>query len=601
MKVNRIRLTHLRSLRRGRIPLYFLILPIVWLSPVVSASNWPDSYSVVIEGIDDSGLKEQLEDVSDSVALRDRPPPTLDLLKIRAGSDRDRLEKVLRSNGYFTGKVAGEIKEKGRRVTVVFNVTPGEPFLLKTVDIRIGDEKTHPDIQIPQLAALGLKIGRRATFRSIVEGEAKLISSVKNRGFPFAEVSKREVTADFKARSVDLTFIITPGRRKRFGPTVFKGLKDVDLCYLRDLIPWKEGEIFQPARLVSYREELVGTGLFSVVEVSEGDHADKAGRLPVIVTLQEGKKCSVGLGAGYNTDEGVGGRVSWENRNIFGGAERFKIMVKVAQQTYSGTAVFRKPNFFHPRQSLILAGRVGDDHPPAYTSRSFRVALLTERDLNPSITIGGGTVFKQAHEEQLGEEKDFTLLSLPLYFKWEPPRIVGGKLYFSEEPFYILTRQQTFFKGLLIGKYTLEILEFPYLTLSARVTLGNIAGLARDNIPPDERFYAGGSNTVRGYSYQTVGPLVGKDPTGGRSLLAVSGDLCVKIIGPLGAAVFIDGGSAFASPLPKFNDDILWGAGGGLRYFSPIGPIGLDAATALEKRKGIDSDLYIYVSIGENF
>jgi translocation and assembly module TamA len=139
------------------------------------------------------------------------------------------------------------------------------------------------------------------------------------------------------------------------------------------------------------------------------------------------------------------------------------------------------------------------------------------------------------------------------------------------------------------------------LSLTGRITLGSIPEASPGEVPADLRFYAGGANSIRGYAYQEVGPRSDNKSVGGRSLLTFSLELDLEIVGEFGAAVFIDGGSAFAEELPRPDEEILWGTGGGLRYFTPIGPIGLDIGFPLDKRKGIDDDFQVYVSIAQIF
>ena len=69
----------------------------------------------------------------------------------------------------------------------------------------------------------------------------------------------------------------------------------------------------------------------------------------------------------------------------------------------------------------------------------------------------------------------------------------------------------------------------------------------------------------------------------------------------IGGVAFIDGGQAFSSLEPSLSDPLLWGAGLGIRYYTPIGPVRLDVATPLNRRKNIDDAFQIYVSLGQAF
>jgi translocation and assembly module TamA len=107
---------------------------------------------------------------------------------------------------------------------------------------------------------------------------------------------------------------------------------------------------------------------------------------------------------------------------------------------------------------------------------------------------------------------------------------------------------------------------------------------------------------VRGYGYQMAGPLdASNDPTGGRSVLEANVEVRYRAFEDIGIVAFVDGGQAYDDPTPSFGDPLLWGAGLGLRYYTPIGPVRLDVAVPLNRRDNVDDAFQIYVSLGQAF
>jgi translocation and assembly module TamA len=125
-------------------------------------------------------------------------------------------------------------------------------------------------------------------------------------------------------------------------------------------------------------------------------------------------------------------------------------------------------------------------------------------------------------------------------------------------------------------------------------------GASNLDLPPDQRLYAGGSPTVRGYRYQSIGPLFPDgDPVGGTAVDAASIELRQRLFGTFGAALFVDAGQASAKGLP-FTGTFRVGMGGGLRYYTRIGAVRLDVAVPLNRPPQGDS-FEIYVGLGQAF
>ena len=101
--------------------------------------------------------------------------------------------------------------------------------------------------------------------------------------------------------------------------------------------------------------------------------------------------------------------------------------------------------------------------------------------------------------------------------------------------------------------------------------------------------------------YQSLSALIGDEPLGGLSFTEVSAETRLQWHEDWGVVAFIDGGFAYPDEQPKWNDDFLWGAGIGFRYFTSFAPIRLDMAVPLDKRDDIDDDYQIYISIGQSF
>ena len=105
---------------------------------------------------------------------------------------------------------------------------------------------------------------------------------------------------------------------------------------------------------------------------------------------------------------------------------------------------------------------------------------------------------------------------------------------------------------------------------------------------------------MRGFGYQEVGPYEDDRPTGGRSIVTGSTELRYKFTDTLGGVTFIDAGSVSDSVTPDL-DNLSFGVGVGLRYYTDFGPLRFDVAVPLNQKDELDQNYQFYISIGQAF
>jgi translocation and assembly module TamA len=285
-----------------------------------------------------------------------------------------------------------------------------------------------------------------------------------------------------------------------------------------------------------------------------------------------------------------------------------KTSTTFSNYTLSGEGGFLKSHFFHADQSLRLTARVAKDDPPAYTSDYLQGAAFIDRSFTPQLKLSGGLGFKVSKVEQLAEKRRFAYLLFPLQMEkdtsddlLDPTRGSRLGLYLTYFHHILNNEDPDFLKT--YGRYThyLQVLRNPSIILAGSISLGSILGKERSIVPADERFYAGGGGSIRGYSYQSVGPLVDTVPVGGSSFLQASFEIRWRVTDRIGFVTFLDGGNAFTKKFPDLNEDLRWGTGAGFRYYTPVGPFRFDVGLPLNKREGIDGSYQIYVSLGQAF
>jgi len=558
-------------------------------------------YDVRIQGVSSQSLLDQIKQISSTIALKDKPPASPSLLRKRVDEDVSLFTQWLRAQGYFASHIEATLDENVKPLTVIFQVDTGPAFLLKTVEIQVNGriETTVPDI--------GLTPGVPFNAETLAHSQNRLVREFTKKGFPFAEVTDRRITVDHADHSVAVVFFVTPGPLAQFGATRISGLLKVEEGVVRDTLPWNEGDPFNADLIDAGQKKLLALGLFSLVRVFPDQALDQSGRVPVNVVLTERKHRSVSAGISYRTDEGPGVSASWENRNLFGGAEQLAFSATLANYVLSAEGGYLEPFFFRKDQFLRLSARLADDKPDAYTSRNLKSTSVLGRKLTGELQVDGGLGFKLSRVTQLEETNRYSYLLFPLSMEYngsddllDPSR--GSRLGLKVEPFYDPFEGNPGFIR-CFGRYRhyIQVLKDPALVLAGALGAGAIVGTESAALPADERFYAGGGGSIRGYAYQSVGPIKDGVPVGGNYLIELSFEMRLKISDRVGVVGFLDGGNAFASPGPDFSQGLLWGTGVGLRYYSPVGPFRLDIGFPLDRRPGLDDSFQVYVSLGQAF
>jgi translocation and assembly module TamA len=570
-------------------------------------------------------LATLLPQVSEAARGTEAPPTSRLAVRQRAERDVGALQQALRAEGYFDGTVSFRLEdpedvpsagiverlegvgEAAPQAVVVFEITPGSRYRFGELGIEVVGEGNG--YQAPRPADLGLAAGEPARTQAVLDAEKALLEGARKAGFALAELGQREAVVDHATRTMDVTLAIEPGGRAAFGDVTFTGAEGIEIGFLRGRVPFREGERFDPARLDESRDNLFDTNLFSTIIVRPANELTRDGRLDVTYDLRQRPARSIGAELGYQTDIGPSVRLFWEHRNLFGGGETFRAETNLSQPDQRATVSLRKPDFWRSRQSLLANATLERQDLDAYKSTSIGTGLGLEREFSRQLKGSLGVAFRYAAIEDRGEpEEVFGLVSLPASLDWNfaddrfnPTR--GGTVLVTAAPFTdVLGSERNFFKTRLTTTRYLKLLEAPELVLALRASVGSIFGVDTGDVPADERFYAGGGGSIRGIAFQKAGELdEDNDPRGGRSLAEGSVELRTRLRNDLGFALFLDAGTVFDSPLPGGGERILFGAGPGFRYFTPIGPLRIDLGFPLNPRSGVDDPFQLYISIGQAF
>jgi len=268
---------------------------------------------------------------------------------------------------------------------------------------------------------------------------------------------------------------------------------------------------------------------------------------------------------------------------------------------------FYIPNFYSDNKSLTLYSEAVNEELDAYEALSLKTGAKIGFKRTEFLKYFVGAELKLSDVTDQDQNEKFYLAAFPFEIEWDHTNsILGpsdGFLITAEVRPYIdiINTQTKFYKTMLsvAGYHTFDLSLQP--TIAARYSVGTITGESVENIPADERFYVGGGGSVRGYPYQSLSKLNEDDPEGGASFQQINTELRIRFKKDWGLATFVGGGFAFEEATPDLNQELLWAAGLGLRYYTSFAPFRADIAFPLNKRKDYDHDFQLYISIGQAF
>jgi translocation and assembly module TamA len=567
-------------------------------------------YKAEFTGTDDKQLLSELNAVSQLVKLEDKPPESEAGLRRRADEDIPRLKEVLQSQGYWDGAVDYAVTTAAKPAKVTVTIKAGPLYHLKQVTITTPEGGAPPDIAGLDPAVFGLKPGAPAKAAAVLDAEHKITDAYARRGRPFAKLTDHKFVVDHGTKTMSVTYVVDPGPRAKFGPFTIGGLSRLGQDYVERRIAWREGEDYDQRKVDDTRKALTDSGLFATVRIEHADRVNAAGAVPMRIMLAERPLRSIGAGLYYNTSEGFGANAFWEHRDLSGEGEKLRLDLDVGQQRRDLIANFRKPDFLGSTdRDLTALAEFVDENPIAYTARRELVSPGVEQRFGGAYTAGIGVEAQHATVTEAARDisETYSLVGLPVFLRRDTRDDVLNPTRGSHES--LLLTPNTSFTGPSLSFLNSRLDADVYRRLgetdryvgAAFLGVGSIIGPTRDTLPADQRLYAGGGGSLRGYGFQLAGPLgPGNKPLGGRSLLQFGAELRTKITESIGIVPFVEAGNVYTASFPDLRGGLLYDAGIGLRYFTPIGPVRFDIATPL-RRRSADSLVQVYISIGQAF
>lgn len=568
-------------------------------------------YTVSMDGLPPG---QDMETVTRGVlrtyTMRDRRVASIAALERRAESDLPELVRILRAAGYYDASADATVEASGSATPVArFSVHPGQRYAIGAVAAAF----TRDDPGLPGAAILSttgqLRPGLPAKGDTIVSAEGRVIAWLVDHGWPYAAFSGRRAVAQADRGTIDVTSTFDPGPHVTYGEVRLAGRRDVDDSYIRGLVPFAPGEPVSRSALDDLQARLSATGLFDSVTVRLPPAGEVGGNgpQPVTIALDSARHRSISGSLRYDTDRGPAVRLGWRHRNLMGSAEDLQTGLDLALDEQRLTAELARPRYPSARwtatEGLELRNTIDD----AFDEKLFRVQGGLRTVLDGGWTVGGGIEGLATITESDLESDTAWLAGLPLFARLDRSddpldATRGYRLNIGAAPYLGLLDGDPSLFGVtsLAGSAYVPVIGADRLVLAARGRVASILSRNIEDVPLSQLFFAGGGASVRGFGFRSISPRTNGDETGGRFLTEGGVEARLKLFGDFGVVAFADGGLVEEEPFPTFKERLFVGVGGGLRYYSPVGPIRLDIAVPLGPRAS-DSSFEFYISLGQAF
>lgn len=505
------------------------------------------------------------------------------------------IQAALAPFGYYSVAVTSELNQTDAGWEAAYTIVVGKPISIGLLSVRIiGEGADLPELAEPE-SFFDLEVGSTLLQGAYEDGKRDLMRQARALGFLDAAYTVHEIRIDRSAYRAELELVMDTGPRYLFGE-VTSSQQVISDSLLDRFMQFEQGDWFVPRQLQELQRDLYRTDYFSLVSVKADTENTDGVYVPVTIELEPLDKYNrYSLGVGYATDIRAHVRLEWTNRLLnqsghsmnssllIGEQESHFIVnyrIPVADPRYNSltSSVLWNRELWEDTVTSMYSGGVSFDY--RTTKRFFGVSLEI---LNEDYRIGD----TPGQSELLIPGVKGSWAIADSVINTENGLRTSVEIHGASEEFVSDT---SFLKVRADGRLILSpLLNWRLIT---RGSVGYILVDSIDDLPPSQRFYAGGERSVRGYRYRTLGPEDDSgNVIGGTYLLTGSVELERRLTEILRAFVFYDVGNA----VDDFSVDFAHGVGAGVGLALPFGQIRLEGAYPLRE---MGSAQYVFLSVG---
>lgn len=583
-----------------------------------SQAEGPVKMHIQISG-DEDGLDRRVRNTSLIAAALSEDRHTGQDLLAAARADYARVLGLLYDEGYYSAII--NITLDGVEAAEIAPLDAPEVVGDVMIALETGPQFAFSRAEIAPLApktdiSNEYGVGRPAGTGVIKDAALDGVEGWRNYGHAKADVGGQQIIADHNVNKVESSIALAPGPVVTFGELHISGAERMKMRRLHKIAGFPQGERFDPEEIETMRKRLRRSGVFSAITLEEAEILGPGDTMDMTLTVVEQKPRRIGAGFEISNTDGALVSAYWMHRNLMGGAERLRLdgeVKDISSDTSGIDTEFKlrldRPATITPDTTAyfeVTATRLREED---YDSDAGTLAFGLNYIFSDQLTADVALLYGKSRVTDAGGTSDFEVISLPMSIEWdkrdEPTDAKRGYwLSGDATPFVGLgeTGDGAQLMGEARGYYSFG--QDDRLTLAGRMRLGTVAGSDITETPREYLFYSGGGSTVRGQSYDSLGVEVIPGPdgpirTGGMSVANATAEIRYQLRERIGVVAFADFGQVWTDSSFGGDSGSHSGAGVGVRYRTPIGPLRFDVAGPVSGEN--DSGVQVYIGLGQAF
>ena len=576
----------------------WIALPLLWTAVVCPCSG-AEPIQVLVEGVEGEALKNVRAALTLPSGLVQEGVVNRLLLDIFRRRTPEKVREALEPLGYFQAQARVETEKSAEgqeilRVTVV----PGAPVKVSKVDIKLLGPGEKERALRDLAASFPLKVGDVLHQGKYERARDELRSKALDLGYLGAKYTNHVIRVHRGELRAEIELVLETGPQYRYGEVTFEGAPMYPRAFLERFLDFTPGELYTFEKTYQSQLNLINSDRFSSVSVEAKVEEARDFFVPVKIKLVPSPPKRLRPGVGYATDTGARFSLNYQELNAFHRGHEFNADLNIAERRQAISAIYAFPSPGHIENRTNLKSGLQQERLDAYDTLLFTVEAERARSFGMGRVGSVYLQFRQENFSEAGQEGKSSLFLPGLRFtQRQVDDILRPRKGFR---YYLELRGSTEFLG-AETKFAQALANADFLwplphgfSLIPRIQLGTTW---QDNpvtdLPPTLRFYAGGDRSVRGYTYQSLGPKdAAGNVIGGKNLIVGSLEVEYALAKNWGVVVFYDVGNAFNS---TGDLRLAQGAGVGLRYYTVAGPIRVDVARQINVD---DPKFQLHVSLG---